>query len=77
MVFGSRLGEMRDCMFESQVYHASGLNAVVSAVILARQCGTSHDSGHASAFEIMQQHLDESSCSDRAGLANPHGFNAV
>jgi TnpA family transposase len=34
MVFGSRLGEMRDCTFKSQVYRASGLNAVVSAVIL-------------------------------------------
>ena len=33
-VFFNRLGEIRDRSFESQCYRASGLNLVVSAIIL-------------------------------------------
>jgi len=33
-VFFNRLGEMRDRSFEHQLYRASGLNLVVSAIIL-------------------------------------------
>lgn len=33
-IFFNRLGEMRDRSFENQVFHASGLNLLVSAIIL-------------------------------------------
>jgi TnpA family transposase len=33
-VFFHRLGELRDCTFENQIYRASGLNLLVAAIIL-------------------------------------------
>lgn len=33
-VFFNRLGELRDCIFENQRHRASGLNLIVSAIIL-------------------------------------------
>ncbi len=33
-IFFNRLGEMRDRSFGNQAYHASGLNLLVSAIIL-------------------------------------------